>query len=201
MTNTSAPFEEYLRKKKVELLETKFREQAAEQAAEGAEDDAVDDFVPPSTDDPVLEARVKDEAEDFFESGKDAGAELFSKADTRLGDSKVEEIRDELRDRFGALPSPVENLLYLVDLKLLAGETEAKSITQSGSTVTITLLEPVGGARLPLEKALGPLARVGNQQVRVNLREAGDRWEDSLVTILERLKGFTGQLAAVAAAV
>lgn len=100
MTNTSDPFEEYLRKKKVELLETKFREQAAEQAAEGAEDDAVDDFVPPSTDDPVLEARVKDEAEDFFESGKDAGAELFSKADTRLGDSKVEEIRDALEDVF-----------------------------------------------------------------------------------------------------
>ncbi len=100
MTKADDPFEEYLRKKKVELLETKFRKEAAEQAADEVEDDAADDFVPPNTDDPELEARVKDEAEDFFESGKDAGAELFSKADTRLGDSKVEEIRDALEDVF-----------------------------------------------------------------------------------------------------
>ena len=120
---------------------------------------------------------------------------------TRVQDRRqVEDIREELRDRFGALPSPVENLLYLVDLKLLASESAVESITQSGSTVTITLLEAVGGARLALEKALGPLARVGNQQVRVNLREAGDQWQDSLVTILERLKAFREQMAAVAAA-
>ena len=120
---------------------------------------------------------------------------------TRVQDRRqVEDIREELRDRFGALPSPLENLLYLVDLKLLASESAVESITQSGSTVTITLLEAVGGARLALEKALGPLARVGNQQVRVNLRGAGDQWQDSLVTILERLKAFREQMAAVAAA-
>ena len=98
MTTAGDPFEEYLRKKKVELLETRFREQAHEVAED--EDEAADDFVPPSTDDPELEARVKDEAEDFFESGKDAGAELFSKADTGMGDRKVEEIRDALEDVF-----------------------------------------------------------------------------------------------------
>ena len=120
---------------------------------------------------------------------------------TRVQDRRqVEDIREELRDRFGTIPSPVENLLYLVDLKLLAGESAVESITQSGSNVTITLLEAVGGARLALEKALGPLTRVGNQQVRINLRGADDRWQDSLATILERLKAFREQMAAVAAA-
>ena len=119
---------------------------------------------------------------------------------TRVQDRRqVEDIREELRDRFGPLPIPVDNLLYLVDLKLLAGDSEVESITQSGSTVTITLLEAVGGARLALEKALGPLARVGNRQVRINLGGGDDRWQDSLVTILERLKAFREHLAAVAA--
>ena len=96
-------------------------------------------------------------------------------------------------------PASEESRRVAPVLKLLAGETEVESITQSGSTVTITLLEAVGGARLALEKALGPLARVGNQQVRINLKEAGDRWQDTLVTILERLKAFREQLPAVAA--
>ena len=112
---------------------------------------------------------------------------------------QVEDIREELRDRFGPLPDQVENLLYLVDLKLLAGESEVESITQSGATVTVTLLEAVGGARLALEKALGPRAKVGNQQVHLNLRGAGDPWQDRLVTILERLKVFREQMVSIAA--
>ena len=119
---------------------------------------------------------------------------------TRVRDrQQVQDIREELRDRFGPLPGQVENLLYMVDLKLLAGESQVESITQSGATVTVTLLEAVGGARLALEKALGPLAKVGNQQVRLNLRGAGDRWQESLVTILERLKAFREQMVSLAA--
>ena len=112
--------------------------------------------------------------------------------------AEVGDLRDELRDRFGPLPGPVENLLYLVDLKLLAGEAGIESVTQSGSTITLTLLEPVGGARIALQKALGALARVGNQQVRYNLRGAGDEWQASLVKVLERLKEFREQLASAA---
>ncbi len=107
------------------------------------------------------------------------------------------DIREELRDRFGPLPEVVENLLYLVDMKLLAGEAGIESVTQSGSTITLTLTEAVGGARLALEKALGPLVRVGNQQVHVSIRRAGDRWKESLVRILERLKGFRERVRAV----
>ena len=65
MSKAIDPFEEFLRKKKVKMLEEKFRR---ERAAE--EDAAVDE---------EEDARLREEMDDFFESGQNAGAELFSK--------------------------------------------------------------------------------------------------------------------------
>ena len=52
---------------------------------------------------------------------------------------------------------------------------------------------------MALEKALGPRATVGNQQVRLNLRGTEDLWQDRLVTIMERLKAFREQMVSMAA--
>ena len=109
--------------------------------------------------------------------------------------NEIEDTRDELRDRFGPLPEAVENLLYLVDVKILAALASVKSITQSGAAATLVLEEQVGGARLALEKALGPLCRVGNQQVHVRLpRRSADEWKPVLVRVLKRLTAFREQL-------
>ena len=113
------------------------------------------------------------------------------------GRREVEDVRDELRDRFGPLPQAVDNLLYQVDLKHLAAEAGVESITQSGATVTLTLEQAVGGARLALEKALGPSVKVGNQQVHVSVRRGDDQWRENLVQVLERLVAFREQLASV----
>ena len=77
---------------------------------------------------------------------------------------EAEDTREELRDRFGPFPKVVENLFFLVDLKLLAGEAGVESIALSGSTITLAIHELVGSARAALERALGPFATVGNQR-------------------------------------
>ena len=119
---------------------------------------------------------------------------------TKVRDRKeVVDIGEELRDRFGGLPQVVDDLLYLVDLKLLAGEALVESISQSGSTVTLGLVEAVGGAQLALEKALGPSVRVGNQQVHVRRwSRADDRWKSGLMDVLERFVAFREQMELVA---
>ena len=108
---------------------------------------------------------------------------------------EIEDTRDELRDRFGPLPQEVENLLYLVDLKLLASGGWVESISQTGATATMVLKEQVGGARLALERALGPLCRVGNQQVHVRFpRRCPEEWKPLMVRVVERLTAFQEQL-------
>ena len=120
---------------------------------------------------------------------------------TKLRERKeVGDIEEELRDRFGSLPQTVNNLLYLVDLKLLAGDAGVESVTQSGSTITLGLFEAVGGAAVPLERALGPNVRVGNQQVHLSIRRSEDGWRGSLVSVLERLLAFKEQLPSEAVA-
>ena len=114
------------------------------------------------------------------------------------GRDEVEDIGQELRDRFGPLPQDVTNLLYLVDLKLLARDSGVGSIAMRGSNITLTLLEAAGGARLLLERALGSQAKVGNQQIHLRVRGNSDLWRGELIGALEHLLAFKDQLESAA---
>ncbi len=103
---------------------------------------------------------------------------------------EVPELREELRDRFGPLPQEVENLLLLVDLRALAHAVGIESVVRSGDVIVVALREPVGGAKLPLQRALGPSVNVGNQQMTLATRQLGLQWLTRLTRVLERLQAF-----------
>ena len=108
-------------------------------------------------------------------------------------------LREELRERFGPLPQEVENLLMLADLRALAGGLGIESILRAGEAVVLHLRQPVGGARIPLQRALGPSVNVGNQQVQMSMRRLGDEWLTPLTRVLERFQAFQANLRALAA--
>jgi len=93
MTKAIDPFEEFLRKKKVEILEQKYRGQKR------PEEEAPAPAATHPDEDPETEARLKEEMDDFFQSGQSAGAKLFNQAQT-ISDDKVDEIKDALDDVF-----------------------------------------------------------------------------------------------------
>jgi transcription-repair coupling factor (superfamily II helicase) len=111
---------------------------------------------------------------------------------------QVPQLREELRDRFGPLPQQVENLLLLVDLRALANTLSIESILCSGDTIVLALRKPVGGARVPLQRALGPSVSVGNQQMQLSLRQLGEQWLARLTRVLERLRVFQERLQSAA---
>ncbi len=51
----------------------------------------------------------------------------------------IEEIKNELRDRFGKLPRPVENFLQLSKLRITASSKEIKSLRRKGNKLEIHL--------------------------------------------------------------
>lgn len=112
----------------------------------------------------------------------------------RLARSRTREelpgFREEMRDRFGPLPPAVENLLTLVELRALATEAGVESILQSSGGITLGLTVDVGSARVPLQRALGSSANVGNRQIRLSSRALGDQWLRRLSQTLERLTIF-----------
>jgi transcription-repair coupling factor (superfamily II helicase) len=110
----------------------------------------------------------------------------------------IHDFREELRDRFGPVPEEVENLLIIADLRVLAGEVNIESIQHNNEAIVMTLRTPVGGARAPLQQALGPSANVGNQQIQLPLRRLGGQWLSRLTRVLERFIAFQQRLAALA---
>src|SRR5262245_13258280 len=94
MAKAIDPFEEYLRKKKVELLERKYRD-----PAEGADASSERPGSIPPDEDPAVDARLREEAEDFLQSGQSAGVQAFHQA-SDISEEKVEDIKDALDDVF-----------------------------------------------------------------------------------------------------
>ena len=113
---------------------------------------------------------------------------------------EVPQLREELRDRFGPLPQEVENLLLVTDLRAMAGGLGIVSITKGEDAIVLALDGPVGGARVPLQRALGPSANVGNQQIQLHMRRLGDQWPSRLTTMLGRFQAFRDSLQSAAAA-
>lgn len=88
------PFEEYLRKKKVELLEKKYRDPADEGKPSAERPGSI-----PPDEDPEIDARLREEAVDFLQSGQSAGVEAFHSASS-ISPEKVEDLKDALDDVF-----------------------------------------------------------------------------------------------------
>ena len=108
--------------------------------------------------------------------------------------SDVPGFREEMRDRFGPPPPAVENLLTLVELRTLAMAAGVESVVQSSGGITLGLLQDVGSAKLPLQRALGSAASVGNRQIRLSARAMGDQWMRRLTQTLERMVIFQERL-------
>ncbi len=96
-----------------------------------------------------------------------------------------EDIADELRDRFGTLPQAVKNLLYVVDIKQLAVEARVGSISTKDRQIIVHFngANELRGLQLPQDYKDGIV--IGTRQVKLNIRQFGNRWPDVLRKILQ----------------
>ncbi len=100
---------------------------------------------------------------------------------------EIEALAQEMKDRFGRLPRAVRTLLYVVRLRTLAREAGLQSIqTEDGEIV----LRMAAGKRLPQEKIrreVPPETWVGPTSVRLSRSRLGERWQEALLALVERL--------------
>ena len=64
--------------------------------------------------------------------------DLYRRASGLGSLAEVEDLAEELADRFGELPEPASNLLGLSRAKLLAREAGASSVTYRSGNLTVT---------------------------------------------------------------
>jgi transcription-repair coupling factor (superfamily II helicase) len=99
---------------------------------------------------------------------------------------EVEDVAREFQDRFGPLPEPVENLLYIVKIKVLAARAKVSSISTQGRQIVIKPQETVivSEAKQSLEKSYDGAVKLGVTQIKLDTRILVDRWKVVLEEIL-----------------
>jgi transcription-repair coupling factor (superfamily II helicase) len=100
---------------------------------------------------------------------------------------EVQVMRDELRDRFGPLPSAAENLLYQIDVKLLAQAANATAIVAPDEKIEVKLPYLAEINRDKLQRDLGDGITVTRTAVQIPLER--EKWQARLLHVLTKLAG------------
>ncbi|HKZ50909.1 MAG TPA: TRCF domain-containing protein, partial [Dehalococcoidia bacterium] len=96
----------------------------------------------------------------------------------------VEEMAEEMRDRFGPPPEPAQALLYVLRLRALAGRAQVRTITTEDRQIVLRSAPGRWLETRGLPRPLPPGVRVGTSQVRLAL---GEGWQEALLKVLEGL--------------
>jgi len=108
----------------------------------------------------------------------------------RLADAttvrQIEAIAAELKDRFGPLPDPVTDLLYVTRIRVLAVNAGVKSIGRAGADIVVV---PTQMRLLATDLNLGPAVRAGHEQVRITTTRIGGKWRSLLEMLLRKAEG------------
>jgi transcription-repair coupling factor (superfamily II helicase) len=95
---------------------------------------------------------------------------------------EVEDLAREFKDRFGPLPQPVENLLYIVKIKVLATRAEVSSVSTQGRQIVIK--PQTDGRRLVVSSPVDGAVKIGATQIKLDTRLLGGGWPGVLEEIL-----------------
>jgi len=77
----------------------------------------------------------------------------------------------------------------------MAEQAGVELVIAKETRATLTLKEPTGGARDPLQKQLGAGVDVGHMQIRVEIDRDDPEWIDELMAVLEQVKMFREHMA------
>ncbi|MCP4427623.1 MAG: transcription-repair coupling factor [Chloroflexi bacterium] len=102
----------------------------------------------------------------------------------------IDEMAEELADRFGPIPDPIHNLLYQLRIKSLAQRGGITAVTTENGQVKIRLAGLENINRFHLQRYLGEQARVSKTAVWMSREMSTHEWQVALVQVLEKLQSY-----------
>ncbi len=100
----------------------------------------------------------------------------------------VEELSDELLDRFGDFPEEVEHLLALIRLRIRAADLGIDSVVEREREIIIRPVITKDLSRPRLEKAAGDALRITPNAIRIRLLDLKVPWQDALDRVLDEVE-------------
>ena len=102
-------------------------------------------------------------------------------------DSHVDEVAREFQDRFGTLPEQVENLLYLLRVKLAATRLNAAMVTLDDGRLMVRFREEDNARMERLNKKFGPRVRASRDRMWLQGPDVDANWREHLLEVLDWL--------------
>jgi len=99
---------------------------------------------------------------------------------------QIESMTQEFSDRFGTLPTEVENLLYAVKIKALASKAGIESIATEHGEIILRLFAGLYFDKQQLEPLRDGI-KIGLSQLRLNPKRLGEEWQQVLEEVLRRI--------------
>jgi transcription-repair coupling factor (superfamily II helicase) len=100
---------------------------------------------------------------------------------------ELDELKKELEDRFGPLPQEIKDLLYMVRIKLLGSKAGIESISSEDGQIVLSLDATAKFDKLSLQRSLGNKLKIGTNQLRLDMRRAGEEWRDVLEQVMTKM--------------
>ncbi len=94
---------------------------------------------------------------------------------------EIEELGQELAERFGPPPAAVQDLLYLLRLKALATRAGVAAVTVEGSQVVLRFPDLLSPAVIRQAQRFGQRVTIGRNRISLARQ---DRWRELLVAVL-----------------
>ena len=110
-------------------------------------------------------------------------------------ESEIDDLDEEIRDRFGPMPIHVKLLMKMARMRSMAEQAGVELVAAKETRATLTLKDPTGGARALLQKQFGSDVDVGHMQIRVEIDRDDPEWIDELMAVLDQLKMFQERMA------
>lgn len=101
---------------------------------------------------------------------------------------EVDELVDELQDRFGPIPDEVEHLLALIRLRIRAVELGIDSIVERERLLVIRGIDTKNINQQKISRVLGSAVRFTPNSVRIQATELTIPWREALDTVLSELE-------------
>ncbi|MDY6912257.1 MAG: transcription-repair coupling factor, partial [Chloroflexota bacterium] len=100
---------------------------------------------------------------------------------------QIKDIWQELKDRFGEIPVALQNLLFMVRIKLLSFEAGIRKIFTEDKRIVMILGNQKEIDRISLQRSFGSSLKVGATQVRLDMRQLGKHWQRILEEVLRAM--------------
>jgi len=97
---------------------------------------------------------------------------------------EIEVMTKEFKDRFGVPPQPVENLLYIIEIKILAAKAGVESIYTQRKQVVLSLAHGEILTNWPPLKEYKDAIKLSTRQIRLDIKRLENNWQQVLKKLL-----------------